>query len=323
MLAWGEAWGAALSEPSPLPSVRMPRLLSDTFIGGHELCSHPLGSLHNETQTRHRCTRQTHKGGNGSGQGTAAPSPRLGLAAGSKTRAPRARGELRPLAPAWMQWGGGGQTEPPTQQQARALGLGHCSCLAHGPRAQGCAAFGPWRCRAALEAPRGTAALCCKGRVLCPTLSRAGAHGVYGGGHGAAPGQGSRHCTCPMVPWSHGGQRAQARGSWQCGQPNASSWYRSTCTVHDTKPNLLCSWLVASRSTVSGLALASGGGRDPRSAPQPPAQPLGLCEPAQGTHPRPHARTPRGGSASAPRCAGRGCPSPRSLPAAPPSLRQT
>uniref|UniRef100_A0A493T8G8 Uridine-cytidine kinase n=1 Tax=Anas platyrhynchos platyrhynchos TaxID=8840 RepID=A0A493T8G8_ANAPP len=47
----------------------MPRLLSDTFIGGHELHSHPLESLHNETQTRHRCTRQTHKGGNGSGQG--------------------------------------------------------------------------------------------------------------------------------------------------------------------------------------------------------------------------------------------------------------
>lgn len=92
-----------------------------------------------------------------------------------------------------------------------------------------------------------------------------------GGGHDAAPGQDSRHCTRPTVPPSHSGQRAQARGSWQCGQPNASSWYRSTCTVHDTKPNLFCSWLVASRSTVSGLALVSGGGRDPRSAPQPPA----------------------------------------------------
>lgn len=122
VLAWGEAWGAALSEPSPLPSVRMPRLLSDTFIGGHELRSHPLESLHNETQTRHRCTRQTHEGGNGSGQGTPAPSPRLGLTAGSKTRAPRARGELRPLAPAWMQRGGRGQTEPPTQQQAQGTG---------------------------------------------------------------------------------------------------------------------------------------------------------------------------------------------------------
>lgn len=92
MLAWGEAWGAALSEPSPLPSVQMPRLLSDTFIGGHELCSHQLESLHNETQTCHSCNRQTHKGGNGSGQGMAAPSPGLGLAAGSKTRAPRAQG---------------------------------------------------------------------------------------------------------------------------------------------------------------------------------------------------------------------------------------
>lgn len=136
-------------------------------------------------------------------------------------------------------------------------------------------------------------------------------------------GQDSRHCTRPTVPQSHSGQRAQDGGSWQCGQPNASSWYRSTCTVHDTKPNLLCSWLVASRSTVSGLALASGGGREPRSAPQPPALPLGLCEPAQGTHSRPRAPTPRGGSASAPRRAGRGCPSPRSLPAAPPSLRRT
>lgn len=251
------------------------------------------------------------------------PAPAWASQLGAKPGHPELGASSVPLLQRGCSGEGGDRQSPQHSSKHGALGLGHCSCLAHGPRAQGCAAFGPWRCRAALEAPRGTAALCCKGRVLCPTLSRAGAHGVYGGGHGAAPGQGSRHCTCPMVPWSHGGQRAQARGSWQCGQPNASSWYRSTCTVHDTKPNLLCSWLVASRSTVSGLALASGGGRDPRSAPQPPAQPLGLCEPAQGTHPRPHARTPRGGSASAPRCAGRGCPSPRSLPAAPPSLRQT
>lgn len=77
-------------------------------------------------------------------------------------------------------------------------------------------------------------------------------------------------------------------------------------------------WLPAAPSRGWRWRLEVAGTHD-----QPPAQPLGLCEPAQGTHPRPRARTPRGGSASAPRCAGRGCPSPRSLPAAPPSLRRT
>lgn len=82
-----------------------------------------------------------------------------------------------------------------------------------------------------------------------------------------------RHCRSPAA-----GGGAHARGLWPCGQPPAASTYRSTCTVHAAKPNFCCSRPVASRSTVSGSAVASAGGGHRGSAPRGPGCVVGRVQ---------------------------------------------
>lgn len=107
----------------------------------------------------------------------------------------------------------------------------------------------------------------------CPVLARApGARWVQL--RDRSPGKASTPVLHPLLrgqlPFTHRiGARAkpapalpqvasQAQRSWQWWQVAMSSPYGSTCTVHEAKPNLVWSWVTASRSTISGSTPGSG-----------------------------------------------------------------